>query len=170
LGRIELDAGQPNEALKLFQLGTATAPSPLLRAKLEYDGTWALGLLGLATDALAGLRRALESYQAASDERRPWKNFVVVLPHVEGRTHLALGRFDRATVAFASVVDGTKHAVLCSMENFGHLAAAQRRTAIRSEHRPAGNRPGEGSPLGVGAGQPRAAAGGRGGPARLGMP
>lgn len=102
LGRIELDAGQPNEALKFFQLGAATAPSPLLRATLEYDCAWALGLLGLASEAVATLHRALDSHQAASDEPRRWTNF-------------------------AAAVDGTKHAVGCSVENFGHLAAAQLR-------------------------------------------
>lgn len=127
LGRIELDAGQPNEALKFFQLGVATAPSPLSRATLEYDCARAFGLLGLASEAVASLRRALDSYQAASDEPRQWTNFAAALPHVEGCTYLALGRFDRATVAFASAVDGTKHAVGCSVDNFGHLAAAQLR-------------------------------------------
>ncbi|MGH3602400.1 MAG: helix-turn-helix domain-containing protein, partial [Pseudonocardiaceae bacterium] len=92
LGRIELAAGQPNEGLKLFQLGVATAPSPLLRANLEYDCAWALGLLGLAGDAMAALRRARDTYQAASDEPRPWKYFAATLPYVEGCTYLALGR------------------------------------------------------------------------------
>ncbi|MGH4011005.1 MAG: helix-turn-helix transcriptional regulator [Pseudonocardiaceae bacterium] len=127
LGRIELDAGQPNEALKFFQLGAATAPSPLLHATLEYDCAWALALLGLASEAVAALRRALESYRVANDEPRWWTNFAVALPHVEGCTYLALGRFDRATVAFASAVDGTKHAVGCTVDNLGHLAAAQLR-------------------------------------------
>ncbi len=127
LGRIELYAGQPNEALKFFQLGAGTAPSPLLRATLEYDCAWALGLLGLASEAVAALRRALDSYRAASDEPRQWTNFAAALPHVEGCTYLALGRFDRATLAFASAVEGTKHAVGCSVDNFGHLAAAQLR-------------------------------------------
>ena len=127
LGRIELNVGQPNEALKFFQLGAGTAPSPLLRATLEYDCAWALGLLGLEGEAVAALRRAFDSYQAAGDEPRRWKDFATALPHVEGCTYLALGRFDRATLAFAAAVDGTKHAVGCSVDNFGHLAAAQLR-------------------------------------------
>ncbi|MGH8920165.1 MAG: hypothetical protein ACRD0H_17840 [Actinomycetes bacterium] len=127
LGRIELYAGQPNEALKFFQLGAATAPSPLLRTILEYDCAWALGLLGLADEAVTALRRAHDSYRAAGDEPRQWANFAAALPHVEGCTYLALGRFDRATVAFASAVDGARHAVGCSVDNFGRLAAAQLR-------------------------------------------
>ncbi|MGB7795970.1 MAG: hypothetical protein WBL53_06900, partial [Pseudonocardiaceae bacterium] len=115
LGRLEFDVGQPNEALRLFQLGAATAPTPLLRAKLEYDCAWALGLLGLATEAVATLRRALDSYHAASDEPRPWKNFAAALPHVEGRTYFALGRFDRAAVALSAAVDGAGHAALCTV-------------------------------------------------------
>lgn len=127
LGRLELRAGQPNEALKLFQLGAAAAPSPLPRATLEYDCAWAFGLLGLAGQAAAALRRALDSHQAASDEPRPWKNFAAALPHVEGCTYLALGRFDRATVAFTTAEGGASHAVGCSVDNSAHLAAAQLR-------------------------------------------
>lgn len=127
LGRIELAAGQPNEALKFFQLGAATAPSPLLRAWLEYDGAWALGLLGLAGEALAALRRAHDTYQAAGDEPRPSRHFATTLPYIEGCTYLALGRFDRAAVAFAAAEGGASHATGCSVDNFGHLAAAQLR-------------------------------------------
>jgi transcriptional regulator with XRE-family HTH domain/tetratricopeptide (TPR) repeat protein len=127
LGRIELAAGQPNEGLKLFQLGVATAPSPLLRANLEYDCAWALGLLGLAGDAMAALRRAQDTYQAASDEPRPWKHFAATLPYVEGCTYLALGRFGPAVVAFTAAEGGASHAVGCSAVNFGHLATAQLR-------------------------------------------
>jgi transcriptional regulator with XRE-family HTH domain len=127
LGRLELQV-EPNEALKLFQLGVATAPTPLSRAMLEYDCAWALGLLGLAGEALAALRRANDSYQSANDEPRPWKYFAVTLPHVEGCTYLALGRFDRATVALARAVDGASHAVGCTMLNLSHLATAQLRS------------------------------------------
>lgn len=126
LGLLELDV-EPNEALKLFQLGAATAPSPLPRALVEYHCASALGLLGLAGEALSALRRARDTYQAASDEPRPWKHFAVALPHVEGCTYLALGRFDRAAVAFAAAEDGACHSVGCAMDNFGHLAAAQLR-------------------------------------------
>ena len=62
-----------------------------------------------------------------ADEARWLKNSAAALPHVEGCTYLALGHLDRATVAFTSAVDGTKHAVGCSVDNFGHLAAAQLR-------------------------------------------
>jgi tetratricopeptide (TPR) repeat protein len=102
-------------------------PEPAASRKVEYDCAWALGLLGLAGEALAALRRALDSYQAARDEPRPWKGFAAALPHVEGCTYLALGRFDRAAVSFAAAVDGASHAVGCSLDNFGHLAAAQLR-------------------------------------------
>jgi tetratricopeptide (TPR) repeat protein len=143
LGRIELEVGQPNEALKFFQLGAAAAPSLLPRAKLEYDCAWALGLLGLMGEALAAPRRAVESYHAASDEPRPWKHFAAALPHVEGCTYLALGRFDHAAVAFAAAQDGASHAVACSVDNFGHLAAAQLRcgelrSGLRSAERAIG--------------------------------
>jgi transcriptional regulator with XRE-family HTH domain len=126
LGCRELDV-EPNEALKLFQLGAATAPSPLPRALVEYHCALALGLLGLAGEALAALRRARDSYQAASDEPRPWKHFATALPHVEGRMHLALGRFDRAAVAFAAAGDGPRHTVTCTMSHFSYLATAQLR-------------------------------------------
>lgn len=127
LGRIELDAGLPNEGLKYFQLGVATSPSPLLRANLEYDCAWALGLLGLAGEAMAALRRARDTYQAASDETRPWKYFAETLPYVEGCTYLALGRFSPAMVAFAAAEGGASHAVGCSAANLSRLATAQLR-------------------------------------------
>jgi tetratricopeptide (TPR) repeat protein len=127
LGRLEVVAGEPNEGLKFFQLGLATAPSLLLRAKLEYDCAWALGLLGMAGEAMAALRQARDTYQAASDETRPWKYFAATLPHVEGCTYLALGRFGSAVVAFTAAEGGASHAVGCSAANFGHLAAAQLR-------------------------------------------
>jgi len=127
LGRLELAAGQPNEGLKLFQLGVATAPSPLLRANLEYDCAWAFGLLGLPDEATAALRRARDTYQAACDEPRPWKYFAATLPYVEGCMYLALGRFGPAVVAFAAAEGGASHAVGCSAVNLSHLAAAQLR-------------------------------------------
>jgi hypothetical protein len=127
LGRLELDVDQPNEALKLFQLGVATAPTGLARSKLEYDCAWSLGLLGLATDAIRALGRAHDSYEAARDEPRPWKHFASTLPHVEGCTYFALRRFDRATAAFSTAVDGAGHSALCTVTNSGLLAAAQLR-------------------------------------------
>ena len=63
-----------------------------------------------------------------ADEARWLKNSAAALPHVEGCTYLALGHLDRATVAFTSAVDGTRHAVGCSVENFGHLMTAQPRS------------------------------------------
>src|SRR5262249_25529510 len=65
LGRLEFDVGQPNEALKLFQLGAAAARSPLARSRLEFDCAYALALLGVEEDALVALRRARDSHQAA---------------------------------------------------------------------------------------------------------
>jgi transcriptional regulator with XRE-family HTH domain/tetratricopeptide (TPR) repeat protein len=127
LGMLELRAGQPNEALKLFRLGVATAPTRLTRAVLEYDCAWALGLLGLATDALLELRRASESFEAASDEPRPWKHFATTLPHIEGCTYFALGRFDRAAAVLPAAAEGASHAVACTVSNSGLLAAAQLR-------------------------------------------
>ncbi|MGH3549964.1 MAG: helix-turn-helix domain-containing protein [Pseudonocardiaceae bacterium] len=127
LGRLELDDGRPNEALKFFQLGTATASCPLVRAKLEYDSGWALGLLGLAADALAALRRARDSFQAVNDVARPWRHFATTMPHIEGCTYLALGRFDSAVTAFAAAAAGARHAVGCTTLNSGLLAAAQLR-------------------------------------------
>ncbi len=128
LGGLELDAGQPNEALKLFQLGAATAPSPLARSRLEYDCACALGLLGVTGEALAALRRAHDSYQAASDEPLPWEHFTSALPHIEGCTYLALGHFDRAAAALSTAERGADHAVACKTLNFGLLAAAQLRS------------------------------------------
>jgi transcriptional regulator with XRE-family HTH domain/tetratricopeptide (TPR) repeat protein len=127
LGRSELDVEQPNEALKLFQLGVAAAPSPLARAKVEFDCAWSLGLLGLDTEAIHTLRRARDSYEAAQDEPRPWQHFAGTLPHVEGCTYFALRRFDRAVTALSAAVDGAGHAALCTVSNLSLLAAAQLR-------------------------------------------
>ncbi len=126
LGCRELDVA-PNEALKLFELGAATAPSPLSRALVEYHCALALGLGGLAEQALAALRRARDTYQAASDEPRPWKHFATALPHIEGLTHLAPGRFDRAAVAFAATGDGPSHTATCTIYHLSYLATAQLR-------------------------------------------
>ncbi|MGQ0716580.1 MAG: helix-turn-helix domain-containing protein [Pseudonocardiales bacterium] len=126
LGSMEVRV-EPDEALKFFQLGAATAPTPLVRAMLEYDCALALGLLGLAEESLAALRRAHDTYQKARDEPRPWDYLARNLPHVEGCTYLALGYFDRAAAALSAAVDGAGHAVGCSVDNFGHLAAAQLR-------------------------------------------
>ncbi len=132
-GRTELHFGQPNEALKLFQLGAATAPIPLARAMLESDCAWALGLLGLAGEAHAALRRAHDSYAAAGNEPDLLEGFSTALPHVEGCTYLALGRFDRATMALARAVDGAGHAIGCTTLNLGYLATAQlQRGELRS--------------------------------------
>jgi tetratricopeptide (TPR) repeat protein len=128
LGWMELDAEQPNEALKLFQLCAAAAPSPLPRALVEYHCALALGLLGLAGEALAALRRAHDTYQVAHDEPRPWKYFATALPHVEGRTYLALGRFDSAAATMAAAGEGASHMVTCKMHHFGYLATAQLRS------------------------------------------
>ncbi|HEX4102466.1 MAG TPA: helix-turn-helix transcriptional regulator [Pseudonocardiaceae bacterium] len=127
LGCEELNV-EPNEALKIFQLGAATAPSPLPRALVEYHCALALGMLGAVGEALAALRRARDTYQTASDEPRPWPHFAVALPHIEGCTYLALGRFDRAAVALSTATNGTSHAVGCAMYNFAHLATAQLRS------------------------------------------
>jgi tetratricopeptide (TPR) repeat protein len=126
LGCRELEV-EPDEALKLFQLGAATAPSPLSRALVEYHCALAFGLLGVEGEALGALRRAHDTYQAARDEPRPWPHFADALPHIEGCTYLALGRFDRAAVALSTAVDGASHAVGCAMDNFAHLATAQLR-------------------------------------------
>lgn len=128
LGRMELDIGQPNEALKLFQLGAAAARSALPRSVLEYDCAWALGLLGEAKEAIAALRRADDSYCVASDEPRPWEHFATALSHVEGRTYFALSRFDRATRALSAATDAASHAVGCTVSNSGMLATAQLRS------------------------------------------
>jgi transcriptional regulator with XRE-family HTH domain len=128
LGCMELDAGQPNEALKIFQLGAAAAPSPLPRTLVEYHCALALGLLGVASEALAALRRARDSYQAASEEPRPWKHFATALPHLEGRTHLALGRFSSAAAALSEAGGGSSHMLRCKMHHFGYLATAQLRS------------------------------------------
>ncbi|MGH3974919.1 MAG: helix-turn-helix domain-containing protein [Pseudonocardiaceae bacterium] len=126
LGMLELNV-EPNEALKLFQLGAAGAPSQLSRAPLEYNCALALGLLGLEEEALAALRRAHDFYQAAGDEPRPWEHFAAALPHVEGATYFALRRFDRAAAPLAAAADAASHAVGCTVANSSLLAAAQLR-------------------------------------------
>jgi hypothetical protein len=94
---------------------------------LEYHCAWALGLLDGAADALRELRRAAESFAAGRDEPRPWEHFATDLPHIEGCTYFALGRFDRAAVALSAAVEGMSHAMVCTMSNSGLLAAAQLR-------------------------------------------
>ncbi|MFN2495523.1 MAG: helix-turn-helix domain-containing protein [Pseudonocardiaceae bacterium] len=126
LGYTELYVA-PNEALKFFQLGAATAPTGLCRARLEYHCALAHGLLSLTAEALGTLRQARDTYEAASDEPLPWPHFATALPHIEGRTYLVLGQFDRAAAAAASVVDAAGHAVGCTVSNSGLLAAAQLR-------------------------------------------
>lgn len=128
LGWLELGIGQPNEALKLFQLGASAAHSALARFKLEYDCAYALALLGAAGEAIAALRRAGDSYQAASDQPLPWDYFGAAVSHMEGRTFFALGRFDRAARALSGAIDGASHAVGCAVNNSGLLAAAQLRS------------------------------------------
>jgi transcriptional regulator with XRE-family HTH domain len=128
LGKLELDIDQPNEALKLFQLGAAAARSALARSRLERNCAWALGLLGEAREAIAALRRADDSYHGASDEPLPWEHFASASSHVEGRTYFALGRFDRAARGLAAATDGTSHAMVCTVNNSGLLAAAQLRS------------------------------------------
>lgn len=128
LGRLELDIDQPNEALKLFQLGAAAAPSALARFRLEYHCAYALGLLGAAREAIAALRRADDSYHAASDEPPPWKHVGTAISHMEGRTYFVLARFDRAVRALSAATDGASRAVGCTVDNSGLLAAAQLRS------------------------------------------
>ncbi|MGH9061370.1 MAG: transcriptional regulator, partial [Acidimicrobiales bacterium] len=64
LGCMELYVA-PNDALKFFQLGSATAPSLLLRAKLEYESAWALGLLGLVRGSVPGPRGGMVLIRSA---------------------------------------------------------------------------------------------------------
>lgn len=79
----------------------------------------------MATDVVAALRRAHDSYQAARDEPRPWEYFASALSHIEGCAYLALGRFDRAAPAFAAAAPAAGHAVACTVSNSGLLATAQ---------------------------------------------
>lgn len=78
--------------------------------------------------ALAGLHRARDSYQAAGDEPRSLRHFATTLPHIDGVTYFALGRFDRAAPALSAAVHGASHAVACTVDNSGLLAAAQLRS------------------------------------------
>jgi len=126
LGSLELRV-EPSEALKFFRLGAATAPTPLTRSVLQYDCAVAFARLGQADDALRELRWAAESFAAASEEPRPWKHFAAALSSSEGSVYFALGRFDRAVVALSAAVEGTSHAVVCTVANSGLLAAAQLR-------------------------------------------
>lgn len=126
-GRSELQFGQPDAALKLFQLGAGIAPTELTRAMLEHDCAWALARIGLKEEALGALRRARDAHQRAHDEPGPWKHFVITTPHVEGCTQLALGQFESAVHSLTAAVDGTDHAVRCSTLNLGELATAQLR-------------------------------------------
>lgn len=123
-GTTELQFGGANDALKLFQLGLSTAPTPIFRAVLENDSTWALARLGLTEEAHAALRRARDARQAANDEPSP-QDFGRAMRHVEGCTQLTLGRFDLAVQALAAAVDGADHAVRCSTLNLSELATAQ---------------------------------------------
>lgn len=124
-GRMELHFGQPNDALKVFQLGAATAPTSLARARFECHCAWALARLGRAGDSFAALRRAGDARDAVCGERP--ELVVNGLRHPEGCTYLALGYFNRATVALATAADSASHAVRCTTINFAYLATAQLR-------------------------------------------
>ncbi|MGH3932245.1 MAG: helix-turn-helix domain-containing protein [Pseudonocardiaceae bacterium] len=126
LGCIELNV-EPNEALKFFQLGAATAPNALFRARLEYHGALALAHLGLMEETLAALRRVADCYELARDEPWPWEHFASPILHVEGCVYLALGRFDRAAAALGATIKRPSHAMVCTTLNFGELATAQLR-------------------------------------------
>jgi transcriptional regulator with XRE-family HTH domain len=128
LGWLELGIGQPNEALKLFQLSASAAHSASARFKPEYDCAYALALLGAAGEATAALRRTGDSYQAANDQPLPWDYFGAAVSHMEGRTFFALGCFDRAARALSGAIEGASHAVGCTVDNSGLLAAAQLRS------------------------------------------
>jgi tetratricopeptide (TPR) repeat protein len=128
LGWLELGIGQPNEGLKLFQLGASAAHSASARFKPEYDCAYALALLDAAGEAISALRRAGDSYHAAIDQPLPWNYFGAAVSHMEGRTFFALGRFDRATRALSGAIEGASHAVGCRVDNSGLLAAAQLRS------------------------------------------
>ena len=114
--------------MKFFQLGAAAARSALARFRLEYDCAYALALLGAASEAIAALRRADDSRHASSDEPRPREHFGTAISHMEGRTYFILGRFDRAGRALSAAVDGASHAVGCTVDNSGLLAAVQLRS------------------------------------------
>jgi transcriptional regulator with XRE-family HTH domain/tetratricopeptide (TPR) repeat protein len=126
-GRMEMHFGHPNDALKVFQLGAATAPTPLARARFECHCAWALAELGLEGESLAALHRACDARNAASSETEQSEGFRGGLWHVEGCTYLALGRFDRAVVALSAAMDGASHAVRCTTINSCRLAVAQLR-------------------------------------------
>ncbi|MGH3832646.1 MAG: helix-turn-helix domain-containing protein [Pseudonocardiaceae bacterium] len=126
MGALELHA-EPGEALKFYRLGEATAPTRLTRAVLQYYCACALGRLGLAEDSLRELRWAGESFEAASEEPRPWKDFANGFPHWGGGVYFALGRFDRAVVDLSAAADAASHTVVCTVSNSGLLAAAQLR-------------------------------------------
>ncbi|MDQ3155017.1 MAG: helix-turn-helix transcriptional regulator [Actinomycetota bacterium] len=126
-GRAELHFGTPNDALKLFQLGAAAASTPLDRASAESHRGRALGALGLAEEALAALRRLRVDAAYAEAELTSPEMFRTSLHYVEGSTHFALGRFDRAAAAFAMAESGMGHATRCLTLTLGELAAAQLR-------------------------------------------
>ncbi len=126
LGRIELIVEQPNEALKFFQLGAATAPSPLLRATLEYDCAWALGLLGLASEAFASLRRALN--HTTRPATNPGGGRILPRPCRTLRAAPTSPSVASTVPRWPSPRRWTgRNVVGCSADNFGHLAAAQLR-------------------------------------------
>lgn len=125
--RAELHFGIPNDALKLFQLGAAAAPTPLSRAMAEGHCGPALGALGLADEALAALRRAHLDAGHAENELTSPEILRAGMQNVDGATYFALGRFDRAAAAFAMAESGMVHATRCLTLTLGELAAAQLR-------------------------------------------
>jgi hypothetical protein len=122
-----LQFGEPNEALKLFQLGAATAPTPLFRTVFENHAGWALARLGLAEEARGALSRARHAFGSVGEDGGRWELLARGLSYSVGCTDVALGRFDAAVAEFTAATDSADHAVRCSTLNLSELATAQLR-------------------------------------------
>jgi tetratricopeptide (TPR) repeat protein len=100
LGRVPLDNGDPDEALKLFQLGQIAAQdssSAMPVAFLLANEAVAYAHLGDARQARTALRRAEDEYAHAQDDQHP--EFIrlfdqVALNTAAGRVHSRLGLND----------------------------------------------------------------------------
>jgi transcriptional regulator with XRE-family HTH domain len=126
-GQTEMYFGEPEAALKLFQLGAATSPTALFRAVFEDNASLALALLGLPEESQAAMSRAHQAFDTIGDDDSRRSMLAALRAAAGGTTHLVLGCFDFALPELTAAIDVSTHAKRCSTINLTKLATAQLR-------------------------------------------